>query len=56
MMTDPVFYIVAAACFGAALGFMACAVFSSSRIRRANMEGYLEAVRFQQEAAKEVGL
>lgn len=49
MKTDPAFYIYAAAVFGAAIGFFTCALCSSSRIRRANLEGYLEAVRFQKE-------
>lgn len=56
MNTDPMIYILAAALLGAAMGFMGCALFSSRRIRRANLEGYLEAVRFQKKMEKEVGL
>jgi hypothetical protein len=48
-------YILAAGCLGATLGFMTCAVLSGNRIRRANLEGYLEAVRFQKAMEKEVG-
>ena len=47
MNTDPAIYIYGAALLGAAIGFFSCALVASKRIRRANLEGYLEAVRFQ---------
>lgn len=53
MKTDPAIYIYAAAMLGAALGFFTCALCSSARIRRANLEGYLEAVNFQKKQAAE---
>lgn len=52
MRSDPTVYIYAAALIGAALGFMGCAVLTGRRVRRANLEGYLEAVRFQKNAEK----
>lgn len=39
-------YIIAAAVLGAVLGFFGCALLASAAIRRANREGYLEAMRF----------
>jgi hypothetical protein len=47
MNTDPAIYIYAAGVLGATMGFFTCARMSSARIRRANLEGYLEAVRYQ---------
>lgn len=45
MHPDPSTLILAAALLGAALGFMAACVICSRRIRRANLEGFKEAVR-----------
>lgn len=45
MKSDPVALHFFVALVSAALGFMFCAVLASRRIRRANIEGYKEAVR-----------
>jgi hypothetical protein len=45
MTTDPAVYIIAAAILGACIGFFGCALFASSQIRRANRDGYAEALR-----------
>lgn len=47
-------YIYAAGFLGGALGFFTCAVMASNRIRRANLDGYLEAVRYYKSLDKEV--
>ena len=47
MNTDPTIYIYGALALGAAMGFFTSALLCSKRIRRANLEGYLEAVRYQ---------
>ena len=52
MKTDPAMYIYAAALLGGLLGFFSCALCASSRIRRANLEGYLEAVNYQKRMAQ----
>jgi len=48
MPTDPIYYILATGLLCAPLGFICCAVLSGSRVRRANLEGWKEAVRFYQ--------
>lgn len=42
MITDPMPYIVFAGILGACIGFFGCGIYASSKIRRANFEGYKE--------------
>lgn len=43
MQTDPSVYIVSAAVIGACLGFMACALMTANRLRRAARDAWREA-------------
>jgi hypothetical protein len=45
MTPDPMLYIIAAAVLGAAIGFFACALVASRRIRDAEREGWKAGVR-----------
>lgn len=42
MKTDPTYYILFAAVLGACIGFFGCGIYASTKIRRANLEGYKE--------------
>ena len=53
MTTDPTTYIIAAALLGAAIGFFAHRSLTRRRSRRANFEGFKEAVRFYDARDKE---
>lgn len=46
MHSDPTAYIIAAAVLGASIGFYAAALMASHTVRRANIEGWKEGVKF----------
>jgi len=49
MHTDPTIYIIAAAILSGAISFMTACVLCSRRIRRAEIEGWKQGVKFYQE-------
>lgn len=49
MTTDPATYIIATALICFILGFFACALATSRRIRRSEIDGWKAGVRFYQE-------
>lgn len=52
MHPDPTTYILAAAILGGALGFIGAALMAARQIRRANNDGYMDAVRHYQSEAR----
>ncbi len=53
MQNDPTTYILAAAIISGAIGFIGASLMAASQVRRANNQGYMEAVRhYQEEAAR----
>ena len=48
MQNDPTTYILAAALLSFCLGFFAASTYCARRIKRANIEGWKDAVRFYQ--------
>lgn len=52
MHHDPALYILAASVLSAAIGFFAACLIASGTVRRANIEGYKEAVRHYQAEAR----
>lgn len=53
MKSDPATYIYFATVLGFCIGFFACALMASRRIRQAEMHGWRDAVRFYQTRDKE---
>ena len=51
MQTDPITYILAASIISGAIGFFGASLMAASQVRRANNQGYMEAVRHYQEEA-----
>ena len=56
MQTDPTVYIIAAALLSGCISFIAACVLCSRRIRRAEIEGWKEGVRFYQARENETRL
>jgi hypothetical protein len=52
MSTDPTTYILAAAILGASIGFIGASLMAAHQVRRANNDGYAEAVRHYQAEAR----
>lgn len=52
MHTDPATYILASAIISGAIGFMGASLMAARQIRRANNDGYAEAVRHYQAEAR----
>jgi hypothetical protein len=52
MHSDPTTYILAAAVISGAIGFMGASLMAAHQVRRANNDGYAEAVRHYQAQAK----
>ena len=53
MQTDPTIYIIAAALLSGCISFIAACVLCSRRIRRAEIEGWKDGVRFYQSRENE---
>jgi hypothetical protein len=53
---DPTAWILFAALLGACIGFFGCAIFASSKMRRANFEGYKEGLAAGERSARKARL